>query len=292
MSYSVTRLILTAFAAIAITACARSVEPASLAAMSKASAEINKQAQIAFADSNRLAREVSVDRFIRSRQPGLTEQQFITAVDRNSMLAWQTALGDLESYASLLASLVDTKRGVATSDALVAFGQQLRDGRTDLAISPGIAAAFASLGGALVNARAQSRAREILAQTDPHVQSLLHQMAAAIGESDREELRGTVWSNWTDSFRETRESYGAAAEAGNEARQRSLIAEYLAGLDRRDAQLSALANLRSSLLTLAAAHGTAAAGDTASLAGLLESVETRLNETKRLFEAFQRPANP
>jgi hypothetical protein len=231
---------------------------------------------------------VSVDRFVRSGEVGLAESKFLVAVSRDEITAWQTALSVMERYGSSLASLVETNRGAQTSDALVALGEQLRDGQTQVNINPGIASTFASLGGALVNARAQSRAKDILATSDPHVQAVLHQMADALGSSDREGLRGTVYSNFTTSLRDVISAYAAAAEAKDLPEQRALVSDYLAALDRRDAQLRSLASLRSSLLTLASAHGAAAAGAPASVNGLLSSIETRLDETKRLYEEFKK----
>lgn len=284
------RLALIVAGALAVAGCARTVEPASLSGFGKAAGEISKQAEIAFVESNRLTRDVSIDRFVRSGEVGLTEDRFLVAVSQEDIAAWQQALANLEQYGTSLASLVDTKRGAETSDALVGLGRQLRDGQTSLSINPGVASAFASLGGALVNARAQSRAQDILRQTDPHVQELLHLMADALGTSDRDGLRGTVYSNFTTSFGGVQRAYAAAAAERNEARQRALIAEFLAALDRRDAQLRSLSSLRSSLLALASAHAAAAAGSPASAETLLASIETRLEETKRLYEAFQKDA--
>ena len=272
---------------LASAGCARAVEQADLTGLSKASGEIRKQADLAFTDANRLARNVAVDRFVRSRRIGLVESEFAAAVPADSIRAWQSALGRLELYASLLASLVDERRGAGASDAVTGLARQLEAGRTGLEISPGVGAAFSSLAGALVNARAQSRAADILRATDPHVQSLLQTMASAIGESDARDLRGTVWSNWEASFEPIRRAYIVAAERGDEPRQRALVADYLAALDRRDAQIAALASLRSSLLNLAAAHGAAAAGQAASLDTVLGAVAARLEETKRIYAAFE-----
>lgn len=283
-------LLVALLSAASLAACARSVEPTGLTGFARAAGDISKQADLSFIESNRLARNVSVDRFVRSGEVGLTEDKFLTAVRPEDITAWQEALGDLEEYGTALASLVDTKRGGETSDALVDLGRQLRDGRTSVEINPGVASAFASLGGALVNLRAQRRARDVLVATDPHVQELLRGMADALGGSDREGLRGTVHTNYLTSFSGVQRAYAAAATERNEARQRALVAEFLAATDRRDAQLRSLAALRSSLLALAAAHSAAAAGAPATVEGLLGSIEARLDETKRLYDAFQKPA--
>jgi hypothetical protein len=128
----------------------------------------------------------------------------------------------------------------------------------------------------------------VLTRTDPEIQKLLGAMAGAIGTTDAEGLRGTVATNWNASFTNVQRSYAAAATERNEARQRQLVAEFLAAVDRRDAQLRSLAALRSSLLNLAAAHAAAAQGSPASMASLLASIEERLDETKRLYDAFEK----
>jgi hypothetical protein len=270
--------------------CARTVVAGDLTAFGTAASDIGKQADLSFRQSNSLARDMSVERFIRSGAVGLNEQQFMVAVSAEDMAAWQEALSGLERYGTGLASLVDTARGTATSNALVGLGNQLASGRTGIEISPEVGGAFASLAGALVNASAQRSAREILMRTDPSIQSLLNAMAVAIGETDRDGLRGTVYANWAASFTGVQRAYAQAAEARNEADQRRLVGQFLAALDKRDAQLRSLAALRSSLLSLAAAHSAAAQGAPASVASLLQSIEERLDETKRLYDAFEEDA--
>lgn len=266
--------------------CMKTVVATDLTAFGKAAGDISKQADLSFQESNKLARDVSIDRFVRSGAVGLNEDQFAVAVSQDDIAAWQAALGALEQYGTSIASLVDTSQGSGTSDALAALGTQLNAGRTGANISPGIAGAFASLGGALVNASAQKKARDVLTATDPAIQSLLAQMAEAIGASDAEGLRGTVHTNWNASFQNVQRAYAEAATAHNETKQRQLISEFLSTLDRRDAQLRSLALLRSSLLNLATAHAAAARGSPASLTSLLASIEARLDETKRLYDAF------
>lgn len=278
--------------ALALAACAPTVQQADLTSFAKAADDLSGQANLAFTQSNKLARQVSIDRFVASGRPGLAEQNFQVAVDPQDIAAWQSAFGNLEAYGTAIASLVDSGRGTKVSDSLVALGGEMSSGAIGARIDPGIAAGFASLAGALVNLKAQHDAHQILQQTDPAVQTLLQKMAAAIGAGDRDGLRGTVYSNWTASLNPVREAYAAAATARNESQQRTLIDEYLTSIDQRDAQLASLGALRSSILSLAAAHAAAAQGQGASFQGLLAAIGQRLDETERLYAAFkaQEPA--
>ena len=268
---------------IALAGCARTVASEDLAGFSKAAQDISSQADLAFVASNKLARDVSIDRFVRSGAVGLSEQQFQTAVSAESIDAWQESLGALSDYATVLSSLVDTKRGTETSDAVVALGQKLQSGTVGLSINPTIATAFASLGGALVDARAQQQARRVLVQTDPSVQQLLSDMAEALGDNNSEGLRGTIFSNWNTSLDGVRRAYALAATQHREQEQRKLIAEYLGALDRRDAQLRSLSNLRASIVNLAAAHSAAAKGAPLTVGTLIAQIEQRVDETKRIY---------
>lgn len=280
--------LLVALMALALAGCARTVVSEDLAKFGAAANSLSQQSDLAFNQSNKLIRDVSIDRFVRSRAPGLSEDQFQVAVTRSDIDAWTEALTALSDYGAGLASLVDSKRGVETSDALVALGAKLNQGFVGAKINPGVASAFASLGGALVDAKAQSEARKILQRSDPAVQDVIGRMAGALGDDDADGLRGTVLSNWNTSFTGVRRAYATAAERGDEANQRKLVAEYLSGLDRRDAQLRSLANVRASLISLAAAHAAAAKGAPATVDGLLDQVERRLTETERLFKAFEK----
>jgi hypothetical protein len=278
--------------ALPAAACAPTVQQADLTSFAKAADDLGTQANLAFTESNKLARQVSIDRFVASGKPGLAESDFQVAVDPEDVAAWQSAFGNLEAYGTAVASLVDSSRGTKASDALVALGGELSGGQIGARIDPGIAAGFASLAGALVNLKAQHDAHSILQQTDPAVQTLLQRMAGALGAGGRDGLRGTVYSNWTASLNPVRAAYAAAATARNEDEQRSIIAQYLASIDQRDAQLASLGALRSSILSLAAAHAAAAQGQGASFQGLLAAIGQRVDETERLYAAFkaQEPA--
>jgi hypothetical protein len=277
------RWIACSLGALALAGCVHQVASEDLAAFSRAASDISQQSDLAFSESNRLARQVAVDQFVRAGLPGLSEDHFLGAIPKESADAWIDSLTTLSDYGTVLASLVDPSRSVQTSDALVALGQKMQTGTIGLKISPGVATAFSSLGGALVEARAQQQARQILLSTDPRVQQLVVIMADSIGANDGEGLRGTVYTLANDSLRPIRSAYAAAATSHDEAEQRRLIDLYLQGLDTRDAQLRSLANLRSSIINLGAAHSAAAKGSPATAGALIAQIERRLDETKRIY---------
>lgn len=276
--------------AVLLSGCQTPVKSADLAAFSQATTAISRQAATSLADSNTLARQVSVERFVQSGVVGLSESQFPVAVAPQDIAAWQQALDGLEQYGNGVSVLADTGQDAALGDSLVKLGEQARSSRIGERISPQAAAGFASLGEAIAQAGSQRRVREILKATDPAIQQITATLADALGASDEQGLRGTVKSNWIASSGAVRVAYASAATRRDAPTQRSLIVEYLGDLDRRDAQLRALANLRASLLGLGAAHAAAAAGRSASVADLLNAVVARAAETQRLYAALSTPA--
>ena len=67
-----------------------------------------------------------------------------------------------------------------------------------------------------------------------------------------------------------------------------IVAEYLAGVDKRDAQLASLAGLRSSLLGLADAHTAAAAGSRRPFDEVLKDVNDRVVRTEATYRAVEK----
>lgn len=267
--------------AILLAACATGPRPGELTGFATAVGKVHGQTDAAFDRANAISRQAAIDLFVTSRRPGLSERSFPMAIAAQTRQAWDGALADLERYGTLLATLTGAGRGRATGEAFVGLGDELGRGQAGVGIDPGVGAGFAALAAALVDSQARSSARDVMRRTDPAVRSLVAAMAAAIGASDAEGLRGTVASNWTAALGATRAAYATAAEKGDESRQRSLIADYLAGVDRRDADLRALASLRTSLLTLGDAHAAAAAGSAPGQAAVLDGIDRRLADMRR-----------
>ena len=275
-------------AALATAGCTRTVDRTGVVGIGTAAAVIGDQSQTVFLEGNRLVRRVSVNRFVRSGDIALAEGKFDILVTPESAAAWLGVLSSIERYAALLGDLTDEKRGSATSDALADLAKELNGGVAGARISPGVGSAVASLGGAIVEARAQADARRIRRATDRAFQRTIREMADAVGADDSSGLRGTVRSAWTAALDESRRPYIDAAANRDEALQRRLVGDFLASVDRRDAQLGALADLRASLLALGAAHAAAADGRAAPVDALLDAIGKRAAETRRLYDDIDR----
>lgn len=259
---------------------------ADLTGFGRAASTLQTDAATTFAEANRLTRSVEVDRFVRSGAIALSERRFPAAVPPEVAAKWRGALGDLARYGNLLATLTGRGRGGVQTDAFRELGVQLNAGPTGADLDPGVSAGFAALAGALIDLRAQSSARDILRRTDPKVRLLLTAMADAVGRNDGEGLRGTVASNWITALSVQQRAYAVAATEKADGRQRQIVAEYLAGIERRDDQLAALAGLRSSLLGLADAHTAAANGSRRPFGEVLRDVNERLDRTEKVYRAI------
>ncbi|TVV74521.1 hypothetical protein [Sphingomonas solaris] len=277
-----TALVAALFAATALAGCARTVSSADLTGFGTAAAALQRQTDANFAGADRIARAAAVDRFVRSGTVGLTEKPFPPAVPPDVAAAWRSALFYLERYGLLLGTLTDPQQGAQTTDAFKQLGVELNGGGVGAGISPGVAAAFSSLAGALVQEDARRKALGVLRRNDPHVRGLLTAMAEAIGATDGEGLRGTVAAAWTASTGALQRTYAVAATQHDEAHQRSIMNEYLSALGRRQAQLNDLAALRQSFLALADAHSAAADGSKRPVGELLDVIEGRLDEVRDL----------
>lgn len=261
---------------------------ADLTGFGRAAATLQAEASTNFAEANRLTRSVEVDRFVRSGAIALSERRFPVAVPPETAANWRGALGDLARYGNLVATMTGRGRGGMQTDAFRELGVQLNAGPTAADLDPGVSAGFAALAGALMDLRAQTSARAILRRTDPEVRALLTAMANAIGRDDGEGLRGTVASNWTTALSAYQRNYAVAATERVDARQRQIVADYLAGIDKRDAQLAALAGLRASLLGLADAHTAAASGSRRPFDEVLKDVNDRLDRTEATYRAIDK----
>ncbi|PTQ59348.1 hypothetical protein C8J26_3092 [Sphingomonas aurantiaca] len=274
-------------AATALPGCSRTVSSADLIGFGTAAAALQRQTDANFASADRIARAAEVDRFVRSGAVGLTEKPFPPAVPPDVAAAWRSALFYLERYGLLLGTLTDPQQGAQTTDAFKQLGVELNGGVAGAGISPGVAAAFSSLAGALVQEDARRKALGILRRNDPHVRGLLTAMAEAIGATDGEGLRGTVAAAWTTSTGELQRTYAVAAAQHDEPRQRSIVNDYLSALGRRQAQLNDLAALRHSFLGLADAHSAAADGSKRPVGELLDLIEGRLDEVRDLAKDIE-----
>jgi hypothetical protein len=278
--------ILSLFVAAALSGCVHTPNQGSLSRFAEATSKVHVQANAVFARANGITRQAAITVFVDSRRPGLSERAFPQAIDADTIASWDAALDDLERYGTLLANLTERARSQKTETGLISLGQELRNGQAQLRIDPSVGAGFAALADVLVNASVHSTAKRVMIATDPSVHRLLHAMADAIGADRSKGLHGTVWSSWIASFDDTRNAYAVAAEKQDETRQRALIADYLAAVERRDSDLRALTALRTSLLALADAHTAAANGSAATQAAIIDGIDRRLTNVREGFRAL------
>jgi hypothetical protein len=282
-------LALASAAALALAGCANTVSSTELTGFGTAAAALSRQTDLNFAEANRVARSAAVDRFVRSGAIGLTEAPFAPVVTAGVADEWRTAFSNLERYGLLLGTLANDNQRKQTTTAFKDLGVELNKGVVGAKISPGVAAGFSALAGALVDMQAQRRAREILQRTDPQVRALTTAMADAVGASDTEGLRGTVASAWTASGGRNQRAYALAVEGKrDEEARRTIVFDYLGQLDKRQAQLASLASLRASLFALADAHSAAAAGSKRPIGELLAIIQARLDEIVALSKSIEK----
>lgn len=273
------RLVLPAI--FALGGCAHTIQGSDLSRFAEATGKVHAQADTAFIRANGVSRQAAIDLFVSARKPSISERSFPPALSPEDVAGWDQVFFDLERYGALLANLTKGGRGASTGRAVAQLGAELQGGVAKAPITPGVGAGLAALASTLVDARAQAWARSIMLATDPHIRLVLSQMAEAVGGDRQTGLQATVWSNWTTNLTGVQIAYATATEKGDEGRQRALIGDYVAGIDRRDADLRSLSALHASLLALADAHTAAADGTPQSQAAIIEGIDRRLDDLRR-----------
>ncbi len=219
------------------------------------------QSQAAFAATNQTAREIDVARALARPEPNLREEDFPLALAPDDIAQWSNAFTALDTYLASLQKLVDPQRAATTSDELNGLAAQLREGPARLSLPQEATSAFAAFAGALVQARAERSATEVMRRVDPAFSAVMAGLAEAIGENDRSGLRQTTRLYWAGKLADLRASYAAiGGGAATLSQRRQVMASFLQAMDGRDAQLQGLAQLRASVLALGEAHSAAARG--------------------------------
>jgi hypothetical protein len=279
---------------LCLAACQNTIQPDTVSKFSEGVAQTQTQAQAAFHDSNALARDESIEYVIATTRPGITEKDFAPALDPAAVAAWDAAFTAIESYASALEQLLSKDQTTQFTAAAVALGAELRTGQIGAEVSPGVATAFTQLGEVLLTMEAQKDARTAMRKADPAIRDILTAMAGALGASNLQGLRGTVWLNWQDKLdKGPVEAYAEAVKNHNNLDQKRTAANaYVQMLSQRDAQLTSLTNLRQSLLLLADAHSAAANGSPLNVAGLIALISQQTDETKSLLDQFSGKTAP
>ncbi len=193
-------------------------------------------------------------------------------------------------------ALTDPKAAESVSDAVFQLGGQLKAVAPETVPSPGIATAVTKLGGLLVRAKAQRKARDVALAADPAMADIFQAMAETVGRTSEEGLRGTALANWQLLMAAKQVAYLALTQGDGKAtadrkitlERRALATEFADLLARRNAQDAALASLGQSYLALSRAHHALAVGSFLDLARAVAIVKDEAESTRALYERFAR----
>lgn len=219
-----------------------------------------EQTSTVFADVEASMRETSIRVKVADPRLSLRESEFPYAIGPETTAQWMAAFDVFDRYLASLQKLVDPARANRTATELNALGTELQDGPLALKLPKGTAPVFAQLGRALMQISAERSAGKAMAKADPAVQAVFSAMADAIGTSNDQDLRGTVWGFWQERFADVTAEYAHLTPDQTEERRR-VIEKFLALRTQRDADVARLVNLRASMLALGEMHRAAARGD-------------------------------
>jgi hypothetical protein len=248
-----------------------------------------EQSRLAFEGANRVARSQAIDLKVEdTKAVSIGETDFPLAVSQADIDHWAEAFDVLDAYAAALQKLVDPALAQGTGDALQALGDQLQNGKVINAKLPsGIAGTFASFGQALVQARAEKKAIDIMRRTSPQFSAVMSGMADAIGSDNTSDLRATVHGSWQEVLGHARTNFGQTSPANREAR-RQAIQQFVDAMDARDAQDANLGQLRASLIALGEAHAAAARGSHGEALFWIERISSWLDDVRHRTEELQK----
>ena len=285
-------LIGAALAALSLSACATLGAPGpvsgdSVGAVRTGIAGVRDEAKTSFAAADLVALQQDIE--WRVAQPGLTlaETDFTVPVTPADAQAWDTAFSALDAYCAALQKLVASDTSTGAGDAIAGLGQQMTAGPIKAAVPGAVQAIFATFGEALIQAKDEKAAADVMRKVDPAFQTVTTGMADAIGASPAPgNLQFTVKANWTTVLARISAAY-AAAPATDQASRRAQIQNYIAALAGRDAQLAELTELHGSLLALGQAHAAAAKGKPADAAFWIARINGWVDEIKQRDAAAQ-----
>lgn len=242
-----------------------------------------QQSQLAFDAANKLAREQSINAVVADTDFKLTEADFPLPAPPDATQKWAQAFSILDSYGAALQSLVDPKRSAATGDRLQELATTLNGSSLAAGIPANLAGAFSALGSALVQARSEKKATDVMRKTDFAFNQVVNEMATAIGTSGSEvgSLQNSVASAWNSSVLTLIEDDYSKLTPADQAGRRAVIDRYLKAIAGRDTQLANLSQLRQSLLALGEAHSAAARGSPGDALFWIQRVNGWLDDVKK-----------
>jgi hypothetical protein len=275
--------------ALGLSGCATTLPITSdaLGALRAGVTEADAQARLSLEGANDIARGQALQRIAESDALTLKEADFPLAVAREDAAQWRAAFGVLDAYLGELQNLVDPARATATGDAIMALGNELRGGVIGAKLPASVQGLFAAFGEALIQARAEKNARDIMRATDRAFGQVMTGMADAVGRDASANLRGTVRRNLQTVADRASASFAEARASGLKARRKA-AEDYLAAIDERDRQDAALQQLSDSLIALGEAHAAAAAGEPATVGFWVRRIAAFHDDARRrIAEARQ-----
>ena len=249
-------------------ACAAGPTQDQIAPWRDAIGAVRDQSDAAFAAANALARDNQIN--LALAQGRLNETLFRSALDGESLRAWDGALDALSTYAAGVSALVDPSGSAATATTAAALAQRiaLQARSTIFTQRPGLSSAIARVGGALAQAHAGAGARDIVASANPAVQELIGELRDAISRTESDGTQtgviATVQSNWALRLADVQVKFLSPG-----ADRPALAGEYADILARRDRAIATLTGLQRSLDSLAVAHAQLALGQPADVPSIL-----------------------
>ena len=249
------------------------------------------QADMAFTAVNTLTSDAVID--YAAKQPTLDDKYFFDLLDSTSIAKWDASFLALEKYSQSLILLTGTDITKNYRDATVQLASQITDTGQNLKkeglipsapqMSAGVATAFAELGNIVLEAKASADARSTIQKADPTVQRIFTKMASAIGRTENEGIRGTVYSHW--------ELIKGAKKVdfleGDASRRRTIAAQFSDAKSKQEAQDLVLASLEKSLLALADAHHALAQKSKFEVNASVAIVKQEAKNTNDLYTQMQ-----
>lgn len=250
-------------------------------------ASVDQRTAEAFADINAFDRQRMID--FAATQSSLDENHFQLVLERDDTDKWKRTFGLIDEYAQLLQRLLDPKLRDGLQTELVVLGEHMGKVRGD-ELPAGVVSGIASLGGLLVQMKAEKDAMKAIRTADPAIRVTFTSMMTAIGDDQKSGVRGASWTAWTKLLTT---HVRAFHQTNDVKRRREIAAHFAADLDGRDAQDRSLNSIRRSLDLLSQAHAELAAGRTQGATGLLELVNAeyaRWSTTKSDIEKAREAA--
>jgi hypothetical protein len=258
-----------------------SVPPAQVATFGQGVDAAKLQLDTTFASVNQIATEDEIDRAITL--PTLNEEDVGNVLKREDIAKWDQAFAEIDDYVANLTLLISPDRANDFSSATESLATSLAKLDPQALPSSGVATAFAELGRLLIEAKAETDALHAARTADPGIQAIFSAMAQAIGDTNQQGIRGTVWSHWILRMAVQRVAF---LDASGDARRASVLV-FIDLRDKRDAQDLQLGSLRQSLLDLAVAHAALARGANFELDAAIGRVQQELDATRALDEHFK-----